>query len=35
MQGKYKVMGLWKVDKNKNKGNARKIQFCIGLMEGG
>jgi hypothetical protein len=22
------------VDKNKNKENARKIQICIGLMEG-
>ncbi len=35
MQGKYKfVLDLWKVNKNKNKGNARKIQICIRLMEG-
>ncbi len=28
MQGKYTfVMDLWKVDKNMNKGNARKIQI--------
>ncbi len=34
MQGKCKfVMDLWKVDKNKNKENARKMQICIGLME--
>ncbi len=36
MEGKYKfVMDLWNVNKNKNKGNAREMQICIGLLEGG
>ncbi len=34
MQGKYKfVIHIRMVDENKSKGNARKIQICIGLME--